>query len=142
MPTESDRNLSIQQKNAIDLLIVGQTDGEVAKTIGVSRQTINQWKNQDAVFVAEMNRKRKNIWECQQERLRSVVEKSIDVLIEDMSGDDLKLRQSAAIHILKAVKLYGTDHKPSGFTDPNTIKHWWGLKLQEIKGKDAISNTC
>ena len=65
MPTESDRNLSIQQKNAIDLLIVGQTDGEVAKTIGISRQTINQWKNQDAVFVAEMNRKRKNIWECQ-----------------------------------------------------------------------------
>ena len=138
MPTESDRNLSIQQKNAIDLLIVGQTDGEVAQTIGVSRQTINQWKNQDAVFVAEMNRKRKNIWECQQERLRSVVEKSIDVLIEDMSGDDLKLRQSAAIHILKAVKLYGTDQKPSGFTDPDIVRYWWGLKPQEIEGKDAI----
>ena len=70
MPTESDRNLSIQQKNAIDLLIVGQTDGEVAQTIGASRQTINQWKNQDAVFVAEMNRQRKSVWECQQERLR------------------------------------------------------------------------
>lgn len=43
---KSDKNgqLNIEQENAIDLLIQGKSDREVAEAIGVARQTVNQWE--------------------------------------------------------------------------------------------------
>ncbi len=35
------RDLSVDQRNAIDLLVLGKTDQEVADVAGVSRQTVN-----------------------------------------------------------------------------------------------------
>ncbi len=45
---KSDKNgqLNIEPENAIDLLIQGKSDREVAEAIGVARQTVNQWRNQ------------------------------------------------------------------------------------------------
>lgn len=38
------RDLSVDQRNAIDLLVLGKTDQEVADVAGVSRQTVNGWR--------------------------------------------------------------------------------------------------
>ena len=119
------QQLSIEQENAIDLLIQGKGDREVAEAVHVSRQTVNQWQNHDAVFVAALNARRQETWGSQSERLRNLVAKAIDVLEEDLSSDEKKLRQSAAIHILKSVKLYGRDLQPYGETAPEGIEREW-----------------
>lgn len=115
--TDTIRQLSLEQENAIDLLIQGYGDREVAEKVGVARQTVNEWRNHDGIFRVELNRRRQAVWGSQLERLRSLVEKAVDVLENDLKGSDLRLRQSAAIHILKTVGLYGANLKPTGLTD-------------------------
>ena len=42
--------LTIKQRQAIELIVAGRTDTEVAKEIGSARSTINRWRNQDQIF--------------------------------------------------------------------------------------------
>jgi len=56
------RQLSIKQQNAIDLLIQGKSDRKTAEAIGVSRQTVTNWRNNNPVFIAELNKQRKAVW--------------------------------------------------------------------------------
>ena len=116
---KADKNgqLSIEQENAIDLLLMGKSDREVASAVKVSRQTVNLWRNHDTGFAAALDSKRHDVWGTQLERLRALVSKAVDVLADDLESPNLKLRQSAAVHILRAVGLYGTDLKPGGTAD-------------------------
>jgi hypothetical protein len=107
--------LSQQQENAVDLLLQGKNDGEVAEAVGVTRQTVNTWKNHDAAFIATLNTRRKDLWEAQASRLRGLVGKAVDVLEETLGyKGDPKVRQAAAVHILRTVGLYGADLTPTG----------------------------
>lgn len=114
--TQTDKigQLKLEQDHAINLLLQGKSDREVAEAVNVSRQTVNQWQNHDAVFIAELNVRRQALWGSQLERLRSLVKKAVDVLESDLESQDLRLRQSAAIHILRCVSIYGMNLKPGG----------------------------
>ena len=131
--TDKSRQLSLEQENAIDLLIQGHSDREVASAVNVSRQTVNQWRNRDSVFMGELNARRQAVWGNQAERLRSLISQAVDVLESDLSSEDVRLRQSAAVHILKAVGLYGADLKPTGETSPDAIESDW--RLSSMLGK-------
>lgn len=37
--------LTIEQRNAIDLLVTGKTDTETADSVGVHRVTVTKWRN-------------------------------------------------------------------------------------------------
>ena len=117
--------MSVAQENAIDLLVAGKSDREVAETVDVNRSTVNQWRNHDPLFVAELNARRKEIWGSQCERLRNLVKQAVDVLEEGLNSEDEKVRLNAAIHILKAVKLYGTSQNPQGSTNPSIVESQW-----------------
>jgi len=62
--SESSQNkeLSVEQLNAIELLIADKSDQVVAKKVGVSRQTIIAWCNSDDEFAAALNRARRSVW--------------------------------------------------------------------------------
>lgn len=47
--------LTPKQLYAIGLLIEGKNDRETAEIVGVSRATVNVWKNLDNYFIAEYN---------------------------------------------------------------------------------------
>ncbi|NPV81467.1 MAG: helix-turn-helix domain-containing protein [Firmicutes bacterium] len=120
------RQLTIEQENAIDLLLQGKSDREVAEAVGVSRQTVTEWRNRNALFVAELNRRRQEVWGGQTERLRQLVAQAVSVLEEDLQQkQDLRLRQAAAVHILRAVGLYGVNMAPKGATDPEDVEANW-----------------
>ena len=51
--------LSVEQLNAIDILVLGKTDQETATTVGVARETVNRWRNENPYFAAELNKQRK-----------------------------------------------------------------------------------
>lgn len=124
--TDKIRQLSIEQENAIDLLLQGKSDREVAEAVGVSRQTVTEWRNKNPLFAAELNRRRQEIWGSQVERLRRLVAQAVDVLEEDLKNKfDSRLRQAAAVHILRAVGLYGTDMAPKGATTPEGVEAAW-----------------
>ena len=71
--------LTPEQLNAIDLLIFGKTDKEVAESIGVGRNTISKWYK-NAFFIAELNARREGLWKDAKLRLKSLAYEAVDVL--------------------------------------------------------------
>ena len=65
---DKTRQLSIEQANAIEHLLQGQSDRAVAEVVGISRQTVWEWRKRDPLFIAELNRQRFEMWrEARQE---------------------------------------------------------------------------
>ena len=113
--SDKSRQLNIEQENAIDLLLLGKSDREVSEAVGVSRQTVTEWRNNHPAFIAELNRRRTGLWETEIDRLRAMVREALGVLAYDLrQEDDLRARRAAAVHILKAVGIYGGKWIPEG----------------------------
>ena len=70
--------LNDKQLQAIDLILIGNTDDWVAKHVGVNRSTVNQWKNHNPYFKAELNRRRKEVWGATLDRIRHLAFKALD----------------------------------------------------------------
>jgi DNA-binding CsgD family transcriptional regulator len=107
--------LSIKQLNAIELLIRGYTDREVAKRIRVTRQTVCTWRNHNSAFISELNLRRQALWGANTEKLRGLAAKAIEVLNLDLDGTDYRkypYRQRAAVHILRSIGMYGKHLQP------------------------------
>ena len=113
--------LTIKQKQALELLLTGASLTEVAEKVGVARQTVSVWHNRDTRFIAELNRRRKELWVSNQDKLRQLVSDAVDVLADEMHGTDLHLRHKAAVAVLKAVGLSGADLTPRGEDNPLAI---------------------
>jgi hypothetical protein len=95
--------LTIEQENAIDLLITGKSDRDTAEAVGVNRMTVWQWRHEHPVFMATLERRRAEVWRQPQERLRALLAKSVENLAAAVEDGDLK----ASIEVLKAVGMYG-----------------------------------
>ena len=127
-------SLTVRQEKAIQLLMTGGSDQAVADELDIARQTVNNWRHNDAAFAARFNAERQALWSTHREKLRSLVSQAVDVLAEDMAATlEPKLRQSAAIHVLKAVSLYGQDMKPSGAIDIGQVERDWQANDDMLK---------
>ncbi len=109
--------LTPEQLNAIDLLIFGKTDKEVAETLGIGRNTISKWYK-NAFFIAELNSRREALWVDSKFRLKSLVAEAVNVLTNGLHSSDEKIAITAAVHILKTVGLYGEVKQDFGPTSP------------------------
>jgi transposase-like protein len=130
-PTDPDISkweLSPQQETAVDLLSVGKSITEVAKEVGVSRQTISQWRNGHAGFQAAFNQRRHELWEAVSERLRTLLPAALDVVERAIANGDLK----AALSVLKAVGLHDLA-PPDGPIHPQDVE-------SKIKEEEAVRN--
>jgi hypothetical protein len=99
-------NLTPEQLNAIDLLILGKTDREVSEIVGVKRETVTKW-HKNPFFSAELSIKREELWVDAKLRLKSLAHEAVNVLTRGLSSADEKVAITAAVHILKTVDLYG-----------------------------------
>ena len=122
--------LSVEQLNAIDILVLGKTDQETAKAVGVARETVNRWRNENPYFAAELNKQRKQLWGANGDRLRALTTKAVDAIETALDAGDSK----AAIEVLKAVGIYGAMEAPSGPVDADLVimesaKQWAAMEL-------------
>lgn len=124
--TRQSRELSIEQLNAIDYLVSGVSDAEVADAVGVSRQTVCDWRNKDLEFAAALERKRQDIWRGHEDIIRALISQSVCVLKQSLSSEDERIRMAAAVHVLRCVGLYGHSLEPVGDTtaDAIALRNW------------------
>lgn len=122
--------LTPEQLNAIDLLILGKTDKEVAETIGVGRNTISKWYK-NAFFIAELNVKRDELWTDSKLRLRALASEAVNVLTNGLHSSDEKIAIMAAVHILKTVGLYDKEGKNSVALPKTPEEAVWAQAIQE-----------
>jgi hypothetical protein len=127
-PTKPDitrHELTIPQLNAIDLLATGKTDQETAEAVGVTRQTVNGWRNINPYFQAELNRRRQDLWGVTVDQLRALLPRAVAVLAEELDGGND--RAGVALSILRLGGVDGIkapqklDKFLVGPTDPEAI---------------------
>ncbi len=95
---DAERSLTTKQAAAVDLLALGQTVGETAKTLKVARQTLSRWLHHDAAFQAAVTERRNESLHASAGRLLGVLPKAIDCLEAAVAVGDTK----AAGELLRA----------------------------------------
>jgi transposase-like protein len=86
------------------MLASGKSVSETAEALGVDPHTVSQWWTQHYGVQAALNARRQAQWGEQMSRLRALLPKALDVLTRELEGDN---PLPAAIHVLKACRLYG-----------------------------------
>jgi len=109
------RDLTIQQRNAIDMLVTGCTDREAAEAAGLNRSTVTKWRLYHPAFRAELEVQRAATWGAAREKLRSLSLDAVETLAElmDSPGVDDADRIKIAVEVLKLTKL-GEGMSPRG----------------------------
>lgn len=120
--TDKIRQLSQEQMNAIEHILQGKSDRAVAEAVGVARQTIWEWRNHDVLFIAELNRQRSELWREAHQRLKTLANRALDVVEQQLDSGDPKASLAAARYILQGTRLLGdTDLPKGGPTTPEAV---------------------
>lgn len=101
--------LSVEQQNAVDLLITGQADGEVATAVGVTRHTICTWRNHHPAFQAALNARRREVWSAAVDRLRELLPRAVERLESELDGPNGWRIALRLLEITGATRPAGTD---------------------------------
>ena len=134
---DKTRQLSQEQMNAIEHLLQGRSDRAVSEAVGVSRQTVWEWRNHDPLFIAELNRQRYEMWKEAHERLKSLAHEAVNVLTRGLSSQDENVAITAAVHILKTVGLYGEVKQNFGPDTPEEAV-WKQAVERKLHGYTAL----
>jgi hypothetical protein len=102
---------------AISLLAAGRSITDTAEAIEVTRQTVSAWVHHHPGFQAALNSRRQELWADVSDRLRGLLPKALDVIEQELLGE---APLSAAVHILKACRLYGLP-VPQGPIEPEEL---------------------
>jgi Homeodomain-like domain len=99
--------LTIEQESAIDLLLTGNSDREVAETVGVHRMTVQQWRTTHPLFMATLHRRREELFSGAVDRMRSLLSKALDNITGAIEGGDV----SASFALPKATGLHQKEQR-------------------------------
>lgn len=94
--------LTDDQIRALPLIVEGNTDAEVAKVIGKTRETVNRWRNHDEDFKRELKTARNVYHDAQVAAVSARAQKAINVLDELLDSDDERIRLQAASLLLRS----------------------------------------
>lgn len=123
-----DRELSVKQLNAVDLLVVGKTDQEVGNMVGVHRVTVSKWRLYDPVFQAALNDRRAQIWNGTADQMSALLPKAIEILTKELENEESPQRFQIAMAL---VKLAGISKPTIGPTRKEEIVRSLALSRRE-----------
>ena len=98
---ERENATRANQTRAIQLILQGKNNQQIADAIGVSRQTVSFWQNQDEKFKADLNDEIKGWQDAQRAKFASVIDTAYESLISLLQSDDPQIRLKAAVEVLK-----------------------------------------
>jgi len=126
-----EQGLTIEQLNAIDLLITGKTDKEVADVVGVNRVTITKWRNYDLSFQAQLNKCRKEIWNVSIDKMRALVPLAMERLKKEFESEN---GWKVALEVIKIAGIEGEQIKDVGHDNSDKILN----ELAEKRTRDEL----
>ena len=102
---EIEATINGKQEKALELILRGINHVEVAKAIGVTRQTVSNWRHYNTVFIETLSNERKLLREKHQDSINGLVEKAIDVMKNALDDEDPKIRLQAVKLVLSTAAL-------------------------------------
>jgi len=97
----SRNELSERQRTAVELLLRGLSDQDVATQVGVDRGTVLRWRSKSIAFQRELDRQRRMLWEQSAAEIQSMVKPALNILREQLTSDDRKVALRAAATLLR-----------------------------------------
>jgi hypothetical protein len=76
--------LTDQQRNAMDLILAGLNDRQVAEQVGVHRVTVTNWRLYDPQFQLALNNRRAQLWAGGTDVIRTVLPEALESLREQL----------------------------------------------------------
>ncbi|HZZ43137.1 MAG TPA: hypothetical protein VFE58_09375 [Tepidisphaeraceae bacterium] len=121
-PPPTANLLTTRQLNAIPLILAGQSDSDVAESVGVRRESVNRWRNQHPRFIAELNRQRHLLHSATADRYHALLLQAMDVLERYQSSqlDYVQNQAKAAISLLRSAPRRLFAAPPSTCAQPAT----------------------
>ena len=99
-----NNTLNEKQIRAIELIAQGETTTDVAKMVGVSRQSVTTWKNKNELFKAELDKYIKGMKDGVDKRIMNNINPLIDRAIRiALKGKSDKTSLDAIIYLLNRV---------------------------------------
>jgi hypothetical protein len=96
----SRNDLTERQRTAVEFLLRGGSDQEVAAQVGVDRGTVLRWRK-TIPFQRELDRQRRLLWEQSAGQLQSMVQPALNILQKQLTSDDVNLQIRAATVLLR-----------------------------------------
>ena len=115
-------DLTPDQAAALELLLSGQTITAAAAAVGVARETVSRWRNDDPTFQAAFNAAIQSAYEANQKKLIDARAKALDLLAELVDSEDQAIAFKAAMALLRV-----DVPQPKGRTNPADLERWQGL---------------
>lgn len=134
----ANKELNEKQLKAIELIIKGESINDIAATLGVSRQSVSNWKNKDETFKAELDKSVQELKTKVNDKLLMNIEPLMDKLVKiALRSNSEKTSLDACIYALN--RLCGTPtNKTQDITDSigkdNNVDI--NKMLQEISGPE------
>lgn len=103
------------QERALDLMLQGHTDTQIAKSLGVTRQTLYNWRNLDARFMKAQSERRSILREQMREALLELSQDAIRAVKTALASNDERFQLQAArmaLGMLKADRDEGFEESP------------------------------
>ncbi len=108
--------LEADQAAALDLLLSGQTVTAAAAAVGVARETVSRWRNNDPAFQAAYNAALASVYEAGQVRLLDARARAVERLAALVDSSNTSIALKAAGLLLRVPVL-----PPAGDVDPAAI---------------------
>jgi hypothetical protein len=115
-PAFRPKPLSVEQENAVELLLTGKSDREVAEIVGVTRWTVQQWRTCHPLFMATLAQRRETLFSGAVDRLRSLLSQAMDNIAKAIEEGDV----TSSFALLKATGVHGFC-PPTGEMDPQKL---------------------
>jgi hypothetical protein len=154
----AQETLNSKQLRAIAHLAAGRNDRETASLVGVRRERVTLWRNQNLAFRRELQKRQTEISEQSRERLVMLLDRSLDVLERRLDqgdvrvalallnrmpkGDSVKITQSVEIpsSVLQHVRVKYSDEAAEALADPVSRERVHGIiRLLEGMTEDVDS---
>jgi len=99
--TDTHKALSIKQTQALELTLLGLSDLEVAKRLKITRQTVNEWRNQNTAFMDELEQQRKLLCKQHMNNLNALMADAVGALGSALNSHSETTRLKAAALVLR-----------------------------------------
>lgn len=114
--------LTQQQVRAIDLLLSGLTQQQVADAVGVDRRTITRWVHDTPPFMAEYNAGLLVMQASALAAMRGMINKAVEVIKRQLNSTDDRLSMRAAVQVLRLSGVNGGQVLTLDDLDPAIIE--------------------
>ena len=104
-PRARTSSLTEQQRVAIELLVRGRVDREVARQVGVHRVTVTRWRWRNADFRRALEKRRDEVWGVAGDRLLAMIEQALRVYRAELNHPEASIAHRAATALLRLADL-------------------------------------